>query len=110
MNIFVGNLKSEVTENDIRELFQGYGSVETVTLVRDRDTGHPRGIAFVEMPNGAEAERAIKALHGTVLKQQALTVNEARPKHEELDGKAPLERRKGDRQELDTRSHRKHRY
>jgi RNA recognition motif-containing protein len=110
MNIFVGNLSLEVTENELRELFQAYGSTSTVTLVKDRDSGQPRGFAFVEMANDSEAKHAIKALNGTVLKEQVLTINEARPKHQALDGKVPTERRKGVRQELDTRSHRKHRY
>ena len=109
-NIFVSNLNVNMTENEIRELFEAFGSVETVTLVQDRDTGHARGFAFVEMPNDGEAARAIKGLQGTVLGQQPLRINEARPKHQELNGNAAIERREQPRQPLDTRSHRKHRY
>ncbi|PSH02969.1 MAG: RNA-binding protein [Acidobacteria bacterium] len=109
-NIFVGNLNVSMTENEVRELFEAFGCVKTVTLVKDRDTGGARGFAFVEMPNDGEAERAIERLKGTVFGQQTLTINEARPKHQELNGKAAIERRERSRQVLDTRSHRKHRY
>ena len=110
MNIFAGNLTSEVTEDDLRLLFQVFGSVRSVTLVKDRDTAQFRGFAFIEMPNDDEAKQAIAALNGTILKEQKLTINEARPKGENLDGDSPDERRKAGRQELNTRSHRKHRY
>jgi cold-inducible RNA-binding protein len=109
-NIYVGNLYVEATEENVRHLFQPFGNVASVTLVKNRDTGRPRGFAFVEMPNDIEAESAIKALNGTVLRQQLLDVNEARPKHEALSGNAPLERRERSREALDTRNHRKHRY
>lgn len=109
-NIFVGNLNVDVTENALRKLFEVYGSVKTVTVVKDRDTGHGRGFAFVEMANDREGERAINSLNGTVFGQQALTINEARPKRQNINGIAPDELRQRPRQPLDTRSHRKHRY
>lgn len=109
-NIYVRNLNVETTEDEVRRLFQAHGSVATVTLVKDRDSGQARGFAFVQMPNDDEAERAINALNGTVFGQQALTISEARPKDEDLNGKTAVERRKESRQALHTRSHRKHRY
>jgi RNA recognition motif-containing protein len=79
-NIFVGNLAFSATESSIRTLFERYGAVERVNVVTDRDTGRSRGFAFVEMPDGAEADRAITELNGADLEGRALNVNEARPK------------------------------
>src|SRR5438477_9351522 len=81
-NIFVGNLSFGTTEQDIRSLFEAHGSVDRVNIVTDRDTGQPRGFAFVEMTNDAEGDRAINALNGKELGGRALNVNEARPKSE----------------------------
>jgi len=79
-NIFVGNLDFGATEESIRSLFQPYGAIERVDLITDRDTGRPRGFAFVEMTDAAEADRAIEALNGTELGDRSLNVNEARPR------------------------------
>jgi len=79
-NIFVGNLDFAATESSVRALFEPYGNVERVNLVTDRDTGRSRGFAFVEMSDGAEADRAIAALNGTQLDGRSLNINEARPK------------------------------
>ncbi len=79
-NIFVGNLDYGATEDAIRDLFEQYGAVERVSLIRDRDTGAPRGFAFVEMSDAAEADRAIAGLNGTILGNRAINVNEARPR------------------------------
>jgi len=79
-NIFVGNLDFGATEESIRSLFEQYGVIERINVVTDRDTGRPRGFAFVEMTNAAEADRAIDALNGTELGGRSLNVNEARPK------------------------------
>jgi RNA recognition motif-containing protein len=79
-NIFVGNLDFASTESSVRSLFEPYGNVERVNLVTDRDTGRSRGFAFVEMSDGAEADRAIAALNGTQLDGRSLNINEARPK------------------------------
>ncbi len=79
-NIFVGNLDCNATEEQLRTLFAAYGPVETVTIVKDRDTGEARGFAFIEMTQVAEAEAAIVALNGVLLNERALRVNEARPK------------------------------
>jgi RNA recognition motif-containing protein len=78
--IYVGNLPFSATEDEIRELFSEYGTVESVNLITDRETGRPRGFGFVEMADGAD--EAIQALHKTSLGDRALTVNEARPKTE----------------------------
>lgn len=80
INIFVGNLDITATEQQLRELFAIHGAVETVTVVKDRDTGEPRGIAFVEMTQPTEATAAIAALDGRDLNGRAMRVNEARPK------------------------------
>ena len=81
-NIFVGNLSYQTTEDDLRAAFQSYGAIERVSIITDRDTGQPRGFAFVEMANSAEAASAINALNGTELNGRAMNVNEARPKVE----------------------------
>jgi RNA recognition motif-containing protein len=79
-NIFVGNLSYQVSEDELRGVFAEYGAVERVSIVRDRDTGQPRGFAFVEMTNSEEAQKAIEALNGRELAGRALNVNEARPR------------------------------
>ena len=81
-NIFVGNLDFGATEDQVRSLFEAYGTVDRVSIKTDRETGRSRGFAFVEMSNEPEAERAISALNGTNLGGRALNVNEARPKGE----------------------------
>jgi RNA recognition motif-containing protein len=82
VNIFVGNLAFTTTEQDLRQFFEPYGSVETIRIMTDRATGRPRGFGFVEMPDSRAAQTAIDALNGTSLAGRALTVNEARPKPE----------------------------
>ena len=79
-NIYVGNLDFTTSEDQLRALFAAYGAVETVTIVTDRDTGQPRGLAFVEMTSDGEAQDAIRALNSSVQGGRALIVNEARPK------------------------------
>jgi cold-inducible RNA-binding protein len=79
-NIFVGNLPYQTTEDELQSAFSAYGVVERVSIIRDRETGQPRGFAFVEMPNGAEAEKAIAGLNGRDMNGRALNVNEARPR------------------------------
>jgi len=74
----VGNLDITVTEQQLRELFAPHGTVETITMVKDRDTGEPRGMAFVEMTQAAEAQGAISALDGMMLNGRAMNLNEAR--------------------------------
>ncbi len=85
-NIFVGNLSYQTTQEELEAAFASYGAVERVSLVRDRDTGQPRGFAFVEMTNSDEAARAIQELNGRELNGRALNVNEARPREERSGG------------------------
>ena len=82
MNIFIGNLAYTATEEEVRQLFEGYGAVATVNLLMDRDTGRPRGFGFVEMPDDTQARTAIAGLNGTNLDGRPLTINEARPRDE----------------------------
>ena len=107
-NVFIGNLDLGTTEDQVRTLFEPYGTVETVTVVRDRDTGYSRGFAFVELAIDSEAEAAIKALNGALLGERRLNVNEARPKRER--GAKLVERREHPREALETRKHRQHRF
>ena len=79
-NIFVGNLDFAATDSSVRAIFERYGTVDRVNLVKDRDTGRSRGFAFVEMSNTQEADQAIAGLNGADLEGRALNVNEARPK------------------------------
>lgn len=79
-NIYVGNCSFDVTEQQLRDAFAAYGEVDRVSVITDRTTGHPRGFAFVEMPDNAAAQAAIRGLNGTELGGRPLTVNEARPK------------------------------
>jgi RNA recognition motif-containing protein len=81
-NIFVGNLKYEVTEDELRELFSQHGEVQSVAIIRDRATGQSKGFGFVEMPNKNEAATVIQTLNLQELHGRAMTVNEARPREE----------------------------
>ena len=82
VNIFVGNLAFTTTEQTLRDLFASYGTVDTVRIMTDRETGRPRGFGFVEMPDDTAARAAIAGLQGHALDGRALTVNEARPREE----------------------------
>jgi RNA recognition motif-containing protein len=85
-NIYVGNLSYNTTQDELEVAFAAYGTVERVSLVRDRDTGQSRGFAFVEMTNAQEAAKAIAELNGRELNGRALNVNEARPREERGGG------------------------
>ena len=87
MNIYVGNLSYDVTEDDFRELFVSFGEVESATIIMDKYSGKSKGFGFVEMPNGDEAERAIQELNGKEFMEQELTVAEARPRRERGRGR-----------------------
>ncbi len=86
MNIYVGNLSRNVTEDELRQAFAAFGQVATVNIIKDKFSGEPRGFAFVEMPGKAEAQAAITGLNGTDLGGQSLTVNEARPRTDDHRG------------------------
>ena len=83
--IFVGNLSYQTTENDITELFEQAGEVQSAAIITDRDTGRSKGFAFVEMDDEG-AEKAIAQFNGAELNGRALTVNEARPREERSGG------------------------
>jgi RNA recognition motif-containing protein len=82
MNIYVGNLSYEVTEDDLREAFEAHGEVSSANVITDKFTGKSRGFGFVEMPKDDEARSAIEALNGFDLKGRTLNVNEARPRND----------------------------
>jgi RNA recognition motif-containing protein len=86
MNIYVGNLSFEVTDDELRQLFSAYGEVESASVVKDRFSGESRGFGFVEMPAKKDADAAIAALNGTDLKGRTITVNEAKPKAPKTGG------------------------
>jgi RNA recognition motif-containing protein len=80
MNIYVGNLSYEVTEEDLKETFAAFGQVESVKIIKDNYTGRSKGFGFVEMPDSAGAQSAIEGLDGKELKGRALKVNKAQPR------------------------------
>jgi RNA recognition motif-containing protein len=80
MKLYVGNLSFSTTEETLQAEFGAHGQVEEVAVITDRDTGRPRGFAFVSMSNDNEARAAIEALNGTEVDGRTITVNEARPK------------------------------
>lgn len=86
MRIYVGNFGFETREQELREAFEAHGQVQDVSMIQDRDTGRPKGFAFVEMPTNAEAQAAIAALNGKEFGGRAITVNEARPRPERSFG------------------------
>lgn len=82
LKLYVGNLSYDTTEEDLRTLFSGAGTVVSVALIKDRDTRRSRGFAFVEMSSQSEAEEAIKAFNGANLDNREIKVNLARPREE----------------------------
>jgi cold-inducible RNA-binding protein len=80
MKLYVGNFSFGTTEDDLQRLFSQVGSVESIAMVTDRDTGRSRGFAFVEMSSKSEGEAAITRFNGTELDGRSLTVSEARPR------------------------------
>ncbi len=89
VNIFVGNLAFTTTEQDLRQLFEPYGTVDTIRIMTDRETGRSRGFGFVEMPDNRAAHSAIDALNGMSLAGRALTVNEAKPREPRREPRQP---------------------
>ena len=80
MNIYVGNMSYDVTEDQLRQAFEEFGSVDTVNVITDRDSGRPKGFAFIEMADDTQARAAIEGMNGTELEGRNLNVNEARPR------------------------------
>jgi cold-inducible RNA-binding protein len=85
-NIFVGNLSFNTGEDELRQLFEGYGQVDRVSIMTDRDTGRSRGFGFVEMNSNEDGEKAITALNGSQVGGRTINVNEARPKNDRGGG------------------------
>lgn len=77
MNIYVGNLSYDVSEDDVRDLFEKFGNVESIKLITDRDTGRPKGFGFIDMSD-EDGNKAIKELNGQTFATRELVVNEAR--------------------------------
>jgi RNA recognition motif-containing protein len=82
MNIYVGNLSFDTTEEELKEAFEAFGKVEAARILKDKYTGRPKGFGFVEMSDDAEAQAAITELNEKELKGRRLKVNEARPRTE----------------------------
>ena len=82
MNIYVGNLPRSASEDDVRPLFEPFGKIMAINIIKDKFSGESKGFGFVDMAKKSEGEAAIEALNGKELKGQTLTVNEARPKSE----------------------------
>ena len=87
MNIFVGNLSFEVTEDDLHKAFEGFGQIDSVKIIKDNYSGRSKGFGFVEMPDNAEAQSAIDDLNDKDLKGRTLKINKARPRTENRGGR-----------------------
>ena len=86
MNIFVGNLAREITEEDLRAEFSPFGEITSVALIKDKFSGQPRGFAFVEMPKKEEGEAALAGLKGKMLKERTMDLSEAKPRTDSKGG------------------------
>jgi len=95
MKIYVGNLSYDVVGEDLRQEFQAFGKVESVSIITDKYSGQSKGFAFVEMPSISEGQAAIAALNGKTLKDRALIVNPARPRSDDRGGGSYGGRRSG---------------
>jgi RNA recognition motif-containing protein len=95
MKIYVGSLSYDVTEEELRQEFIAFGKVESVSIIKDRDSGQSKGFAFVEMPVVSEGQAAITGLNGKTLKDRTLTVNAARPREDRGGGGSYGDRRGG---------------
>ena len=87
MNIYVGNLSYEVTEEDLQKAFEGFGQIDSVKIIKDNYSGRSKGFGFVEMPDNAEAQSAIDDLNDKELKGRTLKINKARPRTENRGGR-----------------------
>jgi len=95
MNIYVGNLSSEATEQELRQEFEAFGEVASVSIITDKYTGRPRGFGFVEMPSKTEGQAAVTSLNGKTLRDRTLNVSEARPRSDNRGGGSYGDRRGG---------------
>ncbi|MBD67461.1 MAG: RNA-binding protein [Candidatus Neomarinimicrobiota bacterium] len=82
MNIYVGNLSFQLSEDDLNSAFGEYGQVDSAKIITDRETGRSKGFGFIEMPNQEEAEKAIEGLNGKELEGRAVKVNESKPRED----------------------------
>jgi len=98
MNIYVGNLAPEVTEEELKQEFTAFGKVTSVSIIKDRYSSQPRGFGFVEMPSKTEGQAAITGLKGKTLKERTLDVNEARPRSDSRSSGSYGDQRGGGRQ------------
>jgi RNA recognition motif-containing protein len=88
MNIYVGNLAFNVTEEDLKAIFADFGEVSSVNIVKERFSGQSKGFGFVEMPNNSEADKAMKALNGSKLKEQSIKLSQAKPPSKRQSGRS----------------------
>jgi RNA recognition motif-containing protein len=95
MKIYVGNLSYEVTEQDLRQEFEAFGGVDSISVITDKYSGRPKGFAFVEMASKSEGEAAIASLNGKMLNERTIVVNEARPRTDSRSGGSYGDRRSG---------------
>ena len=86
MNIYVGNLSYSVTEDDLRQAFEAFGQVASVSIIKDKFSNQSKGFGFVEMPSQEEAQAAISGMNGKDIKGRAMNVNEARPRTDDRRG------------------------
>lgn len=91
MKLYVGNFPYNITEDDLREAFSGFGEVVDVVVITDRQSGRSKGFGFVEMPDNAEADAAIKALNDSDMRGRKIKVNQARPKGERPPPRRPMQ-------------------
>jgi RNA recognition motif-containing protein len=97
MNIYVGNLSYSVTEDDLKQAFEAFGQVASVSIIKDKFSNQSKGFGFVEMPSQEEAQAAITGMNGKELKGRAMNVNEARPRTDDRRGGGGGGRRPGGR-------------
>jgi RNA recognition motif-containing protein len=97
MNIYVGNLSHQATEDDLRKAFEAFGQVESANIIKDKFTGESRGFGFVQMPSKQEAQNAIEKMNGTDLMGRTINVNEARPRTDRQSGGRDSGRGRGSR-------------
>ena len=95
MKIYVGNLSFDVTEEELRQEFEAFGEVTSVSIITDKYSGRPKGFGFIEMTTVSEGQAAITALNGKTLKERTLNVNTARPRTENRGGSSYGDRRGG---------------
>ena len=86
MNIYIGNLSYNVTDQDLQKLFESYGKVDRSNVISDRETGRSKGFGFIEMPDQSEGQKAIEELDGQDVDGRNIRVNEARPKEDKPRG------------------------